>query len=384
MLASIHFTEGKSAVERRETRAPLAFHQTVPGFEPTELLVCPGIADALGVHQVTVKNEAYRAGLPSFKILGASWATARAIQREWLGLPPGTDLPFPALQDAVTRWQAESGRRGTLVAATDGNHGRGVARMAALLGLSCRILVPLDMTRSRIQAIEDEGAEVRVVPGSYDDAIAESAALAGPDVLVVSDTSWEGYTETPSDVIDGYSTLYFEIDEALRDRDLPRPSHVVLQGGVGSFAAAGLRHFDPDEVVSIIVEPASANCLMESARAGERVEVKGPHTSTMVGLNCGWPSLLAWPVVQALADAFIAVEDEALPRATQLLAAEGIVAGESGAAGLAGLLSVLDGPGGDDVRRRLRLSPGSRVLLVNTEGATDPDHYAELLQAPVA
>ncbi|MEO5834535.1 MAG: diaminopropionate ammonia-lyase [Nakamurella sp.] len=359
------------ATEVRGDRGdPLAFHQGMPGYLPTPLLDCPGLAAAMGVRTVLVKDESSRLGLPSFKMLGASFATARAIQREWLGRP-GEALTLDGTRAALA---GNGGRR--LVAATDGNHGRGVARMARILGLACTIFVPAGTAQSRIDDIETEGAAVHVVPGTYDDAIARSAVEAADDSLVISDTSWEGYTRTPVDVTYGYSTMFREIDQALARAGRPVPDVVCFQAGVGSFAAAGLQHFRPDPRArsprTVIVEPAAANCLMRSARQGLMTPAPGPHPSTMAGLNCGLPSIQAWPIVFAAADAYLAVDDESAHRAMRLMAEAGVVAGESGAASLGALI---DASTSDADRRTLGLDPQASVLVVNTEGATDPVNY---------
>ena len=348
---------------------PLDFHRTLEGYRPTPLLRLPGLARRLGVAQVLVKDEAERLGLPAFKMLGASWATVRAVRRHWTG--PDVPLEVPrqraALADGVDR---------RLVAATDGNHGRGVARMAKMLGVGCTIYVPAGMAPSRSSAIEGEGATVRVVDGSYDEAVRRSAEDLDERTLVISDTSWPGYATVPADVVHGYSTIFHEVDEALRSTGSAGPTHVVLQAGVGSFAAAGLLHHagSSPRPVGIVVEPSSADCLLRSAAAGQVAQAPGPHTSSMAGLNCGLPSLLAWPVVDALADVFLAVDDDLAHEAMRLLASAGVVSGESGAAGLAGLLAL----GEDDASRAAaRLGPDAVVLLVNTEGATDPENFAQ-------
>jgi diaminopropionate ammonia-lyase len=214
---------------------PTAFHRTLPGYVATPLLDLPSLARRAGVAQVLLKDEAERLGLPAFKMLGASWATVRAVRREWTG--PDVPLDLPSLRAALAAGPA---RR--LAAATDGNHGRGVARMAALLGLGCTVYVPEGTAAARVGDIESEGATVVVVDGSYDDAILRSAQDADATTLVISDTSWPGYTETPTDVIHGYATMFREVDAALADRGAARPSHLFLQAGVGSFAAAGLLH----------------------------------------------------------------------------------------------------------------------------------------------
>ncbi len=354
-----------------ETRVPSHTHRSLPGYRATPLHSCPGLADALGVALVLVKDESHRLGLPSFKILGASWASLTTVQAAW-----GGPIDGPLTVENVRASIGSTTGRG-LVAATDGNHGRGVARVAALLGLDSTILVPAGTSRSRIDAIASEGATVEVVDGTYDDAIAASARLADPDHLVVSDTSWEGYEDAPRAVVQGYSTMFFEIDDAVAQHGYPAPDLLALQAGVGAFAAAGLRHYRngrDGEPRTVVVEPTSANCLMESARAGGLTLVPGPHDSSMAGLNCGMPSELVWPIVVAGSDVFVAISDVWAERAMRAYADVGIVSGESGAAALGGLLALAE-TGSDAERLAAGLSPSACVLLVNTEGATDPINY---------
>lgn len=351
---------------------PIDYHRLMPGYRQTPLLDAPRIAERLGVARVLVKDESTRLGLPSFKMLGASWATAFAVRQQWLGGESAVLSPDELRERIPNRDQKR------LAAATDGNHGRGVARMAKLLGVSATIFVPKGTADSRIADIEGEGAEVRVVDGSYDDAIRVSADEADENTIVVSDTSWEGYVDIPTEVSRGYSTLFREVDESLERAAMGRPTVVAFQAGVGSFAAAGLMHYRsgdaPDAPRTVIVEPRSANCLLASVRAGELTEAPPPHDSTMAGLNCGLPSQLAWPIIDRIADAFIGIDDGAADEAMRAYAASGIVAGESGAASLGGLIAVADS-GDDEARSRVGLSADAVVLLINTEWATDPVNY---------
>ena len=303
-------------------RGPLAFHRTLPGYAPTPLVEAPAAAAALGVRRVLVKDESSRLGLPSFKVLGASWAIHRALQ-EW---PDATRL----------------------ACATDGNHGRAVARMARLLGLEAVVVVPASMIEARRAAIAAEGARVEVVDGTYEDAVERAATL---DALVIQDTAWPGYETVPAWVVEGYATIGVEIDA--------HPDVVAVQIGVGSFAAAMVRRFAGARMIG--VEPVRAACALASIEAGEPVEVPGPHDSVMAGLNCGRVSLVAWPAVSRGIDAFCAVDDDRAREAVVLLARDGVAAGESGAAGLAGLLAFRD---------ELALPADGTVLVVNTEGDT--------------
>jgi diaminopropionate ammonia-lyase len=356
-------------------RSPLRFHRRLPGYEATPLVDAPELAESLGVGKVFVKDESSRLGLPAFKILGASWAVYRALE-ERLGDEDFGD--WEVIEDLKQR--LEPLRPLSLVAATDGNHGRAVARIAQLLGLGARIFVPGDMVAARREAIAGEGAEVVVVDGGYDEAVERSAEAEG---LLISDTSWSGYERVPSWVIEGYSTMLWEIDEELARRDEAGPDLVVVQVGVGAFAAAVAGHFRrpgaPRHPKLVAVEPARADCLFQSVSAGQLVSVPGPHDSIMAGLNCGRPSPVAWPVLSRSMDVLVAVDDEPSREAMRLAARTGIVSGETGAAGLGGLLQLVHSGDGREARRLLDVNEDTRVLVFNSEGATDPDAYRRVV-----
>ena len=366
-------------------RAPLRFHRRLPGYEETPLVDAPALAEVLGVSKVLVKDESSRLGLPAFKVLGASWAVYRALEER---LPEGAFGDWETVEELKEK--LESLRPLNLVAATDGNHGRALAWVARLLGLGARIFVPEDMVIARREAIVGEGAEVIVVEGTYDEAIERSAAEEGERGLVVSDMSWPGYERIPSWVIEGYSTMLWEIDDELERRKEAGPDLVVVQVGVGAFAAAVTRHFRSSQTSwhpkLLSVEPTNAACLLRSSAEGHIVSMPGAHDSIMSGLNCGRPSLVAWPTVSRGIDVLIAVDDEPAREAMRLMAASGIVSGETGAAGLSGLLELLrrGSPGQqqeqrEEARRALGVNRESRVLLFNSEGVTDPEAYRRLV-----
>jgi diaminopropionate ammonia-lyase len=355
-------------------RTPLQFHRKLPGYEETPLVDAPKLADALGVGKVFVKDESSRLGLPAFKVLGASWAVYRALE-ERLG-----DEGFGEWEE-IEDLKEKLGplRPLSLVAATDGNHGRALAWVARQLDLGAKIFVPGDMVPARREAIADEGAEVIVVQGTYDDAVERSAEERG---LLISDMSWPGYERIPSWVIEGYSTMLWEIEDEFEGRNEAGPDLVVVQVGVGAFAAAVARHYrrpgaSPHPKL-ISVEPASADCLLKSVAAGRIVSVPGPHDSIMSGLNCGKPSLVAWPTVSRGIDLLVAVDDGPAREAMRLAAASGIVSGETGAAGLGGLLELLRSE--EVARRVLGVDKETRVLLFNCEGATDPNAYRKAIE----
>lgn len=332
------------------------------------MVEAPSLARRLDVGTVWVKDESSRLDLPSFKILGASWAAYRTVL-ERLGGDVG---PWSEVAELGERLAPL--RPLTLAAATDGNHGRAVARIAALLGLGARIFVPAGTARARIEAIEGEGAEVEVVPGSYDDAVRRAAEQASPECAVVADTGEDG---PPRWVIEGYATIFRELEDQLSEP----PDLVAVQMGVGALAAAAVRYVRGGWVDARIVgvEPEEAACVMASIRAGRVVSLTGEQHSIMAGLNCGTPSPVAWPVVSAGIDLFVAVPDDRAREAVREMAAAGLVSGESGAAGLAGLLEALTGSDAATARDLLGVDGSTRALILSTEGATDPEAYRRSL-----
>ncbi len=328
-----------------------------PGYAATPLHRLDGLAREAGLGTLLFKDESGRFGLGSFKALGGGFAVARAV--------------------------AAHGRAITVTCATDGNHGRAVAWGAARAGCGCVIFVHEGVSAGRRRAIEALGAAVRVVPGTYDDAVRHSAEVAAAEGwILVSDTSWEGYETVPRDVMLGYAVV---AEEAIDELGAERPSHVFLQGGVGGFAAAVAsvleRRFGPERPRIVVVEPERAACLLASCRAGRPVSFDGTLDTVMAGLACGEPSFLAWRILDEVGDAFLAIPDHAAV-ATMRLLAESVAGdpplaiGESGVAGLAGALAVAAVPA---FRSTLGLGRESRLLVFGTEGATDPDVYRALV-----
>jgi diaminopropionate ammonia-lyase len=339
-LINPRWSPGGSAETRRSGEIR-RFHEGLPDYAVTRLVSLPSVARDLDLRTVLVKDESKRLGLPAFKMLGASWAVHVALR-------------------------SSSRARPHLITATDGNHGRAVARMAKLLGLSATIVVPNGVSDTAISLIRSEGADVRVLDIPYDDAVRHAAELAGadPDALLVQDTSWPGYEDVPQRIVDGYATLFDEAAEQAEamgaDIDL-----IVVPAGVGSLAhAAVLFGRSRPDCRIVAVEPEVADCLRASLAAGALTSVPTGDTS-MAGLNCGTPSYLAWPdLCSGLAGA-VAVDDGAAAEAVDELNALGVDSGPCGAAALAGLRILAAEP----ARSRLCLSPQSSVLLLNTEGS---------------
>jgi diaminopropionate ammonia-lyase len=328
----------------------------------------------VGVESILLKDESQRLGLPSFKILGASWATYRVLSERF----PNALREWKNMDDIAENLR--SFRVPMLYSATDGNHGRGVARVAKLFGLSARIYMPSGTVEARIKTIQDEGAEVVIVAGTYDDAVAQAAHDAEENAgLLIQDNSWKGYEKIPRYVVEGYSTLMWEIDDELEATNQKQPTHVFVQIGNGSFAEAVVRHYRSMEIQPVIigVEPDTAACLLESVQVGHPVKLAGPLTSIMAGMNCDSPSLVSFPILQKGIDCFMSIADERSLEAMRLLAKYGIVSGETGAAGLGALLEISSKENQHN-RQRLSLNSTSRILLFSTEGATDPAMYQEI------
>lgn len=342
-----------------------------PGYAATMQHDLSGVAAELGLGCVRIKDESGRFGLGSFKALGGAYAVLQVL-RQHLSRAGITNQASAA---ALMEGRFPAARDVVVSCATDGNHGRSVAWGAQRFGCRCVIYVHETVSQGRIDAIAGFGAEIRVVPGTYDDAVRACAAEADAQGWhVVSDTSWPGYTHVPVDVMQGYRLM---TDEALAQWQGAPPTHVFIQAGVGGVAASvsvQLRSAGGGRLV--VVEPDRAACLLASARAGRLTPVGGALDTLMAGLACGEPSLLAWEELSRAAFAFLAMPDTASVAAMRELAGLGIVSGESGAAGLGALRWAATNA---EARAALGLGPDSRVLLFSTEGATDPELYRELV-----
>ena len=344
-----------------------------PGYAPTPLRPLPAMAEVAGVAAVRLKDEADRFGLGSVKALGGGYAVADTLLVELArrGLAASASTA-----DLLARRYPTGDI--TVACATDGNHGRSVAWAAQRFGARCCIFVHETVSVARVDAIARYGAEIRRVPGAYDDAVRAASVHAEREGwLVISDTSWPGYTEIPRLIMQGYRIM---VDEALEQWPGAPPTHTFVQAGVGGIAAAVSVHLrarlEPAPAL-VVVEPDKAACLLASAETGEAAVFPGALDTIMAGLACGEPSLLAWQELERAAAAFVAIEDAAAIGSMRRLAHLGVVAGESGAAGLAGLLAVAENR---TARAAIGLTPESRVLLFSTEGATDPALYAKLVR----
>jgi diaminopropionate ammonia-lyase len=266
----------------------------------------------------------------------------------------------------------------TVCCATDGNHGRSVAWGAQQFGCNCEIYIHRNVSSGREKAIAKYGAIVNRIQGNYDDSVRIAAEVADANgYTVVSDTSYEGYTDIPKDVMQGYTVM---VDEAMKQMN-DTPTHVFLQGGVGGFPAAVVSFLQESlecPPIFIVVEPVNADCLFQSALNGEPTAVHGELDTIMAGLACGEVSVLAWKILQSHVPHFMSITDESIPKAMQLLANREtpIIAGESAITGLAGFLIACNDA---NLKSKLMINENSKVLFFGTEGDTDEEMYEQLV-----
>lgn len=353
-----------------------------PSYQPTPLYRLFSLARDCGLGEIWYKDESNRFGLKSFKALGGAYAVARqlqAIMEDKTGIRPTvSDILAGKHKDTVSEI--------TVTCATDGNHGRSVAWGAQMFGCGCVIYIHRDVSEGRKQAMEAFGAEVIRIKGNYD----ESVRLADSEAkskgrIIVSDTSYEGYMEVPKDVALGYTVM---LSEAVEQMDGGIPTHVFIQGGVGGLASDVTGYFwdlwGEKRPRIIVVEPEQANCLQESAKAGHPVAVDGDLETLMAGLACGEVSLLGWQILSNGADDFMTLSEDMVAPVIQLLAHgykadPKIEAGESAVAGLGAAILASQDPA---FAKKLGLGPDSKIFVIGTEGATDPEMYERLVSDP--
>jgi diaminopropionate ammonia-lyase len=339
------------------------FHKKLPGYMPTQVYSLETLASELGLGSLYVKDESDRMGLKAFKILGASYAINKILK--------------------------ESEGDVTFCTATDGNHGRAVAWASRLMGKKSVIFLPENTVDARYHSIENEGAVVIEVKGNYDDAVRTAKSQADEKGWVlVQDTAWEGYDEIPQYIMAGYSTILREMENDLNAADMPKYDIVFLKAGVGSWAATAVwylhERYGENRPKIVVVEPTGAHCCLESMRQGKIATIEGTHETIMAGLNCGTPSTLAMEILREGVDMFISIPDWYAKVAMMALFYskgddEQIISGGSGAAGLGGLMALMNEDTLNEARDYIGLNPSSRVLVFNTEGNTDPVNFNKVI-----
>ena len=359
------------------------FHQTFPDYTPTPLVKLTHLADMLGVSHIWIKDESHRFGLNAFKVLGATHGLAYLIaQRLKLN---AQELSFDLLHaPSVKEKLADT----TFVTATDGNHGRAVAWATQQLGCNAVVYLPKGTSRARNEAIKLHGAQTLIIDGTYDDAVQQAVEQAQKQgCILLQDTAREGYEEIPLKIMQGYLTI---VHEALDQLEEEIPTHVFVQCGVGSLAAASQAYlfelFGDKRPLFAVVEPTRAACFYEPMATHKRKPKKlsGNLNTIMAGLACGEPSTLAWKILRDYADVFVACPDHIAMRGMRILGNplqgdDRVISGESGAVTLGLLTTVLTQASCRKIADALQLNESSKVLLLSTEGDTDPSMYRKIV-----
>ena len=361
------------------------FHKSFDIYEKTPLVDLKNLAEEIGLRKFFVKDESYRFGLNAFKVLGASYAIASYIG-EKIGLSEN-NLTF----DEITSDETKK-KLGEIIftTATDGNHGRAVAWTANKLGQRSKVFMPKGTTLERLENIRRENSDANIMEENYDDCVRLAAKFARENKgVLIQDTSWQGYTEVPKNIMKGYMTMAYEAFMDLKEKEM-LPTHIFLQTGVGSMAASMTAFFrnvmkeNPPKI--IIVEPNKANCLYRTAHAndGRLHFVKGHLNSIMAGLNCGEPVTIGWPILESYADYFLSVDDYYTALGMRILGNSigddrKIISGESGAVTTGIVYELMKGEDLREYREKIGLDKDSLVLCFSTEGDTDKKTYREIV-----
>ena len=363
------------------------FHKSFPQYSVTPLQKLSALASYLGVKGIYCKDESYRFGLNAFKVLGGSYAMGRYIAKE-LGHDI-SQLPYNVLSSDKLR---EEFGQATFFTATDGNHGRGVAWAAKRLGQKAVVRMPKGTTKTRFDNIAKEGAEVTIEEVNYDDCVRMAAAEAAKTEhgIIVQDTAWAGYEEIPSWIMQGYGTLVLEADKQLKENGVDRPTHVFVQAGVGSLAGAVVGYFahkyKENPPVMVVCEASAADCLYRSAvqADGNLVNVTGDLQTIMAGLACGEGNTIGWDILKNHVTVFASCPDWMSAKATRIYANPlendpHIISGESGSVPLGLAYTALHDEDAKDLKEALKLDENSNILVISTEGDTDPVRYREIV-----
>ena len=375
------FYAAASSFTEKEAGNALRFHRSLPDYRGTPAVSLACAAEQYGIGAIFVKDESSRFGLKAFKGLGGSYGMFR-ILCDRLSLNPET-ADYTTFLDEKIREKC-SGIE--FVTATDGNHGKGVSWAAKLFGCRAHVFMPKGTVEARRRAIESAGsASAEITDLNYDRTVDYAAELAEKNGwILIQDTAWNGYEQIPRWITEGYLTL---IHEALEQMGGRIPTHVFLQAGVGSMAggieAYLLNRFDSCRPAIAITEPTEAACIYQSALAGDGKPhtVAGSPATIMAGLNCGTPCSIVWPVLRDGTSFFCACRDDVTETGMRAYARPAgtdrpVVSGESGAVTYGLLLSILKN---HELRNLFGFRPDSVVLLINTEGATDPEGYARVV-----
>ena len=364
-----------------------AFHQSFPQYTVTPLAKLDGMAGALGLGGLYVKDESYRFGLNAFKVLGGSFAMARYIAQK-----TGKDVSETTYDYLTSDKLRQEFGQATFFTATDGNHGRGVAWAANKLGQKAVVHMPKGSVKTRFDNIAKEGAAVTIEELNYDDCVRLAAKEADetPNGVIVQDTAWDGYEEIPAWIMQGYGTMADEANEQLNAAGVARPTPVFIQAGVGSLAGAVQGYFAnkyPDNPPKVVVmEARVADCLYRGAEAADGAirMVGGDLQTIMAGLACGEPNTISWDILKNHVSVFASCPDWVAAKGMRMLSAPvkgdpQVVSGESGAVGMGVISAIMTDPAYAELKAALGLDEKSQVLMFSTEGDTDPVNYKKIV-----
>lgn len=374
-----------SNMSLEEMKKASNFHKSFPQYSVTPLTRLSRLANYLGLSRVYVKDESYRFGLNAFKVLGGSYAIARHIAKETNKDVSEVDYNF-LTSDQLRNTFGQA----TFFTATDGNHGRGVAWAANKLGQKCVVRMPKGSTQTRLQNIAKENATVTIEDMNYDDCVrlAAKEAEKAERGIIIQDTAWDGYEEIPTWIMQGYGTLALEADQQM-EADGCRPTHIFIQAGVGSLAGAVVGYFSnrfaDNPPIMVVAEAGEADCLYQSAEKadGSRVNVTGDMLTIMAGLACGEANTVSWDILKNHVHTFVSCPDWVSANGTRIYSSpirgdERVISGESGSVTMGLLHAVMTMPEYKDLKDALKLDENSQVLLVSSEGDTDPERYREI------
>ncbi len=368
-----------------QARKAQNFHRQLPAYNPTDLVGLSDLAKAWGVKEIFIKDESTRFGLKAFKVLGGSYAVAHLICQRL-----GISLEETDFNHLVSNAVHEQLGQITLATATDGNHGRGIAWTAEKFRQKAMVYMPKNPAAARVENIRAHGAEVEVTDLNYDDAVRYTNRKSEENGwYMIQDTAWEGYTDVPLKIMQGYMTMCVEAVNQMEQQGT-RPTHVFVQAGVGALAGAIVGYLANVYMAQppkfIIMEPTHAACIFASAAAGDgRPHAVGGDLATiMAGLSCGEPNTISWPILRDFPCCYVKCDNFMAANGMRILAAPTgndapVESGESGALGI-GLMEVLTTSQQlAELKQTLEIGPDSTVLFFNTEGATDPENYREVV-----
>lgn len=373
-------------IDQKIIKGVRKFHESFPEYQITPLHSLNELSKRLGVDKIWVKDESYRFGLNAFKVLGGSFAVGKYLA-EKLSLDI-SELSFEKLKSKEIK-----GKIGeiTFVTATDGNHGRGIAWAAKQLEQKSVVFMPKGSSIVRLNNIKNEGAVASITDLNYDDAVRLANKYADEHGgVLIQDSAWEGYERIPAWIMQGYCTLIDEVIEQIEDEGKGKPTHVFLQAGVGSFAGSVLGYltsiYGEDRPITTIVEPDAAACIFKSAKINDEKphSVTGDMPTIMAGLACGEPSIVSWEILRDYADMYISCTDSVAARGMRMLGNPlsgdpKVVSGESGAVGLGVLSLILEENHLKEIAEKLNINRDSKMLIINTEGDTDPQSYRKIV-----